>query len=414
MAIERATTLYPRNGTVVDTGTGIEVRLLSATQTGTNEVNQSVQYTHTQDSTNRTFIPNSLGSTSVRDARSLQKCGWGLRLTEDTTPTDDTNCNAYVYPTSAVITAEMTANQSGGTYVLGTWTPTMFVGLFSYNPATDTGTLIANAASDQAGGIEQTWTVGTGADLGTYKTVQATIPLPSGGQIAQGEILLLQIGTNAKTIPDPTVGTATWTLTLRINNATSKMVFGGVRQSCAFTLNTVGDALLSDNMAAGLSRSATGDGVGDFTRAATVSKTFDLAGDGVTSMARALDISRDATGDGISSMTRTVVAAKSFTVLGDGVVDRMLAASMSRSATGDGVASSSKATIASKTFSLSGDGTITEVHPVQAYRTFSLVGDGFIPTNGVNGSSITVPLDELPDGTGSTIINKTDIYVFDD
>lgn len=410
MAVERAATLYLRNDTTVDSGTGIDIRRLQSSQTGTNDVSQSCDATHTQDNVERTFDPGNANVTAVAAANAFQGEGWALRLTEDMTPADDTNCNVALVAQTPTMQINVTVNQTGGTYTTATWAPLFRAALFRYDPAANTGTLLASTNN----GNDTSWTVGIGSDLGTYKTVNLNFTLP-GGAFPQGEILLVQVGLNTGTIPNPTLGTATWTVTLRLNNAVSRLVLdSGLIQSCFFVNDIVGEGVVTrGGHALEIARSAVGEGVVTATKVATVSKAFDLIGEGVVTHAKAVALERSASGEGIVSMTRTVVAAKSFTAEGEGVVTRTVAAALERSATGEGTVTVAKAVVASKTFNVTGEGTVTEVHPVQAFRTFTITGEGYLLTSGPNATTITLPIDELPaEGGGVTIIRR--FLVIDD
>ncbi len=333
MAIERADVLYPRNSTTVDTGAGIDIRLLDETNGGTNDATQTVVATHTQDSAERTFDPATGGVTAAEVATLLQRKGWALELANDMTPTDDTNCNAMLKAGNLVVTVDVTIDQAGGTYASGNYGPLWRGALFRYNPSTDTGTVIAFGQATPT-----TWNINpTLGDLGTFKQIAIPITVGSDVEFPDGEILLLQIGLWTGTIPNPTLGTATWTYTLRVDGANTNINFAanqGIRQTCAFTNSLLG---IGTPARGGLEitqpRTAIGKGELTYTKAATVTKTFNLVG----------------------------------------------------------------------------KGSITEVHPVQAFRTFNLVGVGEILKSGANASTITLPIDEVPDGAGG---GPTTTYIF--
>lgn len=216
MGIETAAVLHLRDDTTVDTGVGINILLLSASTTGFGPAEQSASATHTQDSVERTFDPLVANVTNTNHAGdTLFKRGWALRLTDDMTPSDDTNCNAALTAGDATINLVCKINQTGGTYAGGNYGPTWRASLWRYNISADTGVLIA------AGSVATpTWgyTPASG-DLNTYKNVVININVPSIVEFQPGEVLLLQVGLNTGTIPNPTLGTATWTYTLAIEPA---------------------------------------------------------------------------------------------------------------------------------------------------------------------------------------------------
>lgn len=235
MGIQTAAILYPVNTTTVDTGTGIDIRLLDSAEAGADDDTQTAQATHAQDDVERTFDPATGAVTNTNNAgTTLFKMGWALRLTEDMTPSDDTNCNAVLTSGSLNFTLSVCIDQTGGTYTAGNYGPTWRASLWRYDPATDTGTLIG-ASSDGATSWNYTPAAG---DLGTFKSVNMVLSVPSQVEFAQGEILLLQVGLNTGTVPNPTLGTATWTYKLRVDNSGTNITFAasqGIRQVCFTT-----------------------------------------------------------------------------------------------------------------------------------------------------------------------------------
>ncbi len=408
MGIQRAATLYPVNTTTVDTGTGIDIRLLDSAQAGADDDTQTATATHTQDNVERTFDPATGGVTNTNNAgTTLFKTGWALRLSEDMTPADDTNCNAFLTTGNFVLNLQVAVNQSGGTYASGTYAPLWKMSIWRYDPATNTGTAIGGTSNNSL-----SWNIApVGGDLGTFKniglTINSAVFFPNGVEFAQGEVLLLQIGLNTQTIPNPTVGTATWTYTLRVDNANTNITFisgQGIRAACALSNSLVGVGVPTRSVLSEIARTA--DGRGIVTRgASSLALSRNAIGVGTISRVLALALERSAVGAG--TVTRTLAGALARSASGSGVVMRTLALALERSADGRGAISSSKATDASKSFDLIGTGTITEVHPVQAYRTFSLTG------NGVVSGRIEIPIDEVPEGGGGTTVVRRKIIVYD-
>lgn len=225
MAVNQALTFFPVNTTTVDTGTGIDVRYL-ATTTGSADSTQTASFSHTNDNVERTFDPATGGVTNTNNANTTMfKLGWALGLASDMTPTDDTHADAFLPTQNVTIGVTVNCSQTGGTYTSGTVAPTFRVSLWTYNPATDTGTLIA------AGNITSiTWdlTPVTG-DIGTAKNATVTFSVPATvfGAVkgTAAEVLYLQVGFNTGTVPNPTLGTAAYTMTLTVGTSTTKVTF---------------------------------------------------------------------------------------------------------------------------------------------------------------------------------------------
>lgn len=264
MAIQLATTLYPDNGTVTDnTGAGVDVRLLNSTNPATNTANTAAA-THTNDNVERTFQPDLLGVTNTNDANTtLLKNGWALRLSNDMTPTDDTNFDAFLPAQTVTVQMNVNATQSGGTYASGTFAPTFKASLWRYNPATNTATLIAVGIT---AGI--TWNVApVGGDLGIAKTASITISVPAtvfeASKGTAAEVLYLQLGFNTGTVPNPTLGTATFTVTLTTGNANSNVALGiGLTQLGYMVGSGAGVGAASGSGAPVLPTSGSASGVG--------------------------------------------------------------------------------------------------------------------------------------------------------
>lgn len=408
MAVERAATLYLRNDTTVDTGTGINIRLLDDVNGGTDDVTQTITAANTEDSVLKTFEPGVTGVTAVADPDTLQKKGWALRLAEDMTPGDDTNCGVFTPAQTFTVNLDVSLAWTGA--IVANPTPIFKVAVVRYNPSTDNGTVWAQGSQSQA------WQALT--ENGTFKTVAVSVTRGSNLSYAQGETLLLQVGVNTGTLPNQLPSGGTYTFTLRINNATTRIAWaadGHPHVFCTLSGSTVGAGESSrGGLAIDEPRTVTGDGDPTGTRTVVAAKAFDVIGDGDTSHLKAAELAaRSALGDGIAAMTRAVVAAKSFDAVGDGAAaDVVRAVALARDTTGDGDPTGAKAVTAAKEFALDGDGVITEVHPVQAFRTFALTADGEVLMSGPNGSTITLPLDELPTGEESPTVIRP-VFIFD-
>lgn len=248
MAIQSATVLYPVNTTTVDTGAGIDVRFLDSA-TGSSDATQTANFAHTNDNTERTFDPATGGVTNTNNANTtLFKLGWALRLANDMTPADDTLCDAFISAGTLTVGLVMSANQTGGTYASGTFTPTFRASLWRYNPATDTGTLIASGTSNST-----SWnaTPATG-DLGTAKNISISIVVPAtvfgASKGTAAEVLYLQVGFNTGTVPDPTLGTGAWVMTFTVGTANTNITMAAgqsLAQVCYMVGTGVGSGVAS-------------------------------------------------------------------------------------------------------------------------------------------------------------------------
>lgn len=377
MAILRDSPLFLRNDVTNDTGAGIDIRDLQATQTGVNDDTTTAQFTNANDSVNRTWDPATAAVTNTNNAETtLFKTGYSFSIA-NMTPGDDTNCNAFLPEGTATINMQCTCTMTGTAPLTAGPQLTFKGSLWRYNPTTDTGVLIAGGAA----GATVNWTsASVGNDLGTYKDCSFTIDVPAGGiEFAQGEFCLLQVGFFTNNVPNPLTGSSTYLCILRTMNTGTKITWDtgqSMLQVCTLSTNLVGDGVTARSFDAAIPRNIVGDGVLTAAKAGSISKTFDIVGDGAVTRAFNAAIPRSLVGDGVLSESRVVNAAKSFSLVGDGEVTRVLDAALSRSATGDGTVTATKATAATKTFSLVGDGVIVESRAVQAQRAFDLIGDG--------------------------------------
>lgn len=247
MPIEQAATLFPDNGTTIDSGGGVDIRRLNAANPGPASANQSVAFTHANDNAERTFDPVNNNVSTDADAHTLIRTGYALRLAEDMTPADDTNCDAFLLAQSVTLTVQTQA-EATGSYLAGTYTPTMKASLWQYDPATNAGTLIATGSDDSV-----SWTVGALGDIGTLKVSTITMAIAEPVQFDQGKTLLLQIGLNTGTVPNPTLGTGNWTHRLRVGDATNQTRIDfadrGVRTLCPTQGVAAGDSAAFANAA---------------------------------------------------------------------------------------------------------------------------------------------------------------------
>lgn len=379
MGIQRANVLYPVNTTTVDTPTGGDIRLLDSAQAGATDDGQTCQAQHTEDNHSRTFDPATLNVSANQAPQTVVGKGWALRLTEDCTPTDDTNCNAYVPAQTPTVNIRVSVTQSGGTYAAGTYGPTWAAALWRWNPSTDTGALLMWGTNSAT-----TWNYNpVGGDLGTFKNI--AIPLSVGGgnaiEFPQGEIPLLQIGLGVGTIPNPTLGTAIWTFRLSVDHADTNLTWGsslGLRQKCALTDTTQGRGSILRVVAPAIARDVVGKGAVTESRVVVASKEFTLDGRGAVTRVMELELDESLIGVGTATEGRAVIASKEFTLDGRGSVTRVLALALDLDVFGVGTADAQKTVLASKEFTLDGRGVPTYSKLTQAVREFSLAGKGVV------------------------------------
>lgn len=403
--IERANILYPVNSTTVDSAAGIDIRLLDDVEGGATDSTQSVRFTHTQDGQERTFDPANALVTTETDPLTFQGEGWALRLADDMTPPDDTNCNAYLNAGTLAVNVRALLAMAGGTNLGGNTVITFRASLWRYNVTSNTGTLIAS------GSQAQTWdTSALGAENNTRKDTAISIAVASNAEFLADEILMIQIGCEGTTLPNASIGTTNFDITLDVDDASTNIDFAlnqGIHIICGLTGNLIGKGTaLESGKAIVEDFNLIGVGTVTSSKATIASKSFDLIGTGTVSHTKAIAEDFDLVGVGTATSTKITTAAKSFDLTGTGETSRLIVVGITEDLVGKGEVTSVKATTASKTFDLTGVGTITELHPVTAYRTFNLVGKGEVPLSGANGGTITLPLDEVPTGSGSTIITN--------
>lgn len=417
MGIQRADILYPVNTTTVDTAAGIDIRLLDSAQAGATDTSQSCRWLHTNDGVERTFDPASALVTAVANANSFQGEGWALRLSDDMTPTDDTNCNSALLAGTLVVSVRALLNMNAGTGNLGgAENFTMRASLWRYDTSANTGVLIAS------GSAAQSWdTSALGGENNTIKDTAISIVVPSTVEFLANEVLLLQLGALSGTLTNPLTGTTNFDMTLHVDDANTNINFAasqGIRQVCVFTTNLAGKGTAFENAKAiTMSDDLVGDGVLAYEKSANINKSFDLAGKGEVTDTKDVKLNDlNLTGKGTPTMSRVVAASKTFNLVGKGTAfESGKAIAIAKSLVGKGTVTLVKQSLINKVFNLVGKGTLTETHPVQAFRTFNLIGKGTLIASGLNASTIEIPIDEVPTGGGgTTIIIKKNIIVLDD
>lgn len=312
MSLTTATVFYLLNSTTVDTGTGIDVRFLSDTASSL-DTTQTATATHTQDNVERTFDPATTGVTAANDSTTLQKLGWGLRVTNDVTPTDDTNCNAVLPAGTMTVNFSMALGWTGTP--LGNSTPIGKASIFRYNPTTDSGTLIASGQTTFAA-----WNALT--ENNAVKSVAISIVVGSNTELLQGETLLLQLGVNTGTLGNPLTGTITYTFTPQLGTSGTNVTLASgqdIAQVCYMTASSSGVATPSGSGALVIPTSGSSSGTG------TVSGTFVATGvmAGSSSGVAAASGSFGAVGEttGSSSGTATVSGSTAMVAPTVGTVD---------------------------------------------------------------------------------------------
>lgn len=315
-------------------------------------------------------------------------------------------CNAILNSGTATVNTQCLLNMNGGTNLGGNTVITFRASLWRYHTITNTGIAIAS------GSQSNTWdTSALGGENNTRKNTAISISIASTVVFLENEILLLQIGCEGTTLPNATLGTTNFDVTLDVDTANTDLQFAAnqwIHQACNSLDALTGKGTVTRQFAASVIRTATGKGQAILQKSVTASKTFSLTGKGIVTRTVAIAEDFDLVGKGTVTMNRTVLASVTTTLIGKGTVTRQFNAGIVKTATGIGVAILQKSVTASKTFSLTGKGIVTDTHLVQAYRTFNLIGKGEILVNGPNGSTITIPIDEVPEGGGGTTIE----YIF--
>lgn len=416
MAVTTATTLYLRNDTTVDTGTGVDVRVLSSTAGSTDETT-SIRWAHTQENTERTFDPATALATNTNNAgTTLFKMGWALRLSEDMTPTDDTNCNAMLQAGSVSVPLDLRINMNGGTNLGGTNLFTIRASLWRYNPSTDAGTLIA------AGSVQGSWQTGGLGENNQYKTYAVPITVAAPVEFSQGEILLLQVGCASQALSDPTLGSTNFDMTLRLASISLVSMTSGMHLTTlgAFTGSSAGVATVSGSASPVLNTIGTSTGTGSAaavgaSRADTVGASAGVSStDGVMSSV-AGTIGNSA---GVSSVSGVLNGIGSM----QGTVDASSSASGVMGAIGGMTGSVAGSSSASGVMGATGGmtGTAPGSALAQGYMS-SLSGtvgnaNSAASVNGVGGAVVgTVGTVEIGSGSSSeTIIKRTTLLLFDD
>lgn len=218
MPLQTADPLYPVNTTTVDTGAGIDIRLLDSAQAGATDSSQSVRFTHTQDGQERTFDPGNALVTTETDPLTFQGEGWALRLTEDMTPIDDTNCNAVLPAQNVTINVRALLSMNGGTNVGGNTVITFRASLWRYDTVANTGVVIDTASQSQ------TWDTSTlGAENNTRKNTAISMTSVPQTEFLANEVLLLQIGCEGTTLPNASIGTTNFDVTLDVDDANTNL-----------------------------------------------------------------------------------------------------------------------------------------------------------------------------------------------
>lgn len=223
----KALTWYPTNDTVLDTGTGIDVRALTSTATGVMTQTQSWTATHQNDNVNRHWDPDTGGVTDGSDVNvTLLRRGWAIPTGD--LAAGDGRCRTLLPAQTVTVHVTMQLTWSGSP--AGGSTPQAKASLWRYDPATDTGVLVA------AGAVlfPNAWGGLGGESSGAAQTAAVPIAVPD-TIVEAGEVLLVQWGVGTQTLSNPVLGTVTFTGNLRIGlTTTSRVVFAqALRLECA-------------------------------------------------------------------------------------------------------------------------------------------------------------------------------------
>lgn len=394
MTLLRVTPLYLSNTVTVDTGTGIDVRALRSTN-GTTDSTQSILNSTQGSNAERCFDPANASVTVVTNASStLSKLGYGVPLAS--MGDGDSNCVTTLNSQTATVNWVGTAAGTGTGNVGANDVFTPRCSLWKYNTSANTGTLIV-------GGSGTAITISALiAYSGTAYTAAVTLSVPA-TTFAANEVLFIEMGGNLACGAGLLGGARTTTWTLSVDISTTNITLSqGLVKACVYSNDLDGRGTSTRVVAPAISRTAIGTGTPTSSKSTIASKSFTLDGRGTPTITKTVQaqrtfnlvglgtasrngliavlLPRDVTGTGTPTFSRVVVAAKSFTLDGRGTATSTKTIELTKSATGTG--------------------TITNIHPVQAYRTFNLIGNGHILTTGPNATTITLPIDEIPDGGG--------------
>lgn len=207
-------------------------------------------------------------------------------------------------------------------------------------------------------------------------------------------------------------GTATWTV-----GAAAQFVrvpAPGVRTAYTQSNDLIGKGVIlnPDLIIVLIERGVIGKGVPTHTKLTTASRTYSFIGIGTLSYTKVTQAQRTFSLIGKGTVTRTVNItpnARSLVGIGTPTYTRAVTASKTFSLTGVGTASRLGMIAVFATRDLVGKGVITYVKATNAARAFSVIGKGEVLKSGANASSITIPIDEVPEaggGGGTTIIRK--------
>lgn len=418
MPLNTADILYPLNSTTVDTAAGIDVRLLSEAQAGATDSSQSVQFTHTQDGAERTFDPANALVTVVANASAFQGEGWALRLAQDMTPVDDVNYNAALNSGTLAVNVRALLNASGGTNLGGVNTILFRASLWRYDTVANTGVLIAS------GSQSQTWDTSTvGAENNTRKNTAISINVANTVEFFANEVLFLQIGCQATTLVDATLGTTNYDITLDVDDASTNIDFALNQyiSQLGFLFGTsAGSASVAGSGAPVLPTSGSSAG------SATVSGTLIAFKLGTGSSVA----SATATGTGAAVKLSTGTANGSSTVVGAMIAFMLGTGTSAGSSTASGVGSAFKAAVGTAS------GIATVVGQLIAFKLGIGLAEGVATGSGSGGAvklgtgsssgvatatgatAIVNPTVGTvlvgSGGGGTTIIKKISNYLFDD
>jgi hypothetical protein len=200
--VDKSLVWYLRNDETVDTGTGIDVRVMRDSSS-TADSSQTWTSTNSQQGQFRVFDPATLGSNTNTDPFNVfTGRGWAIRPA-DSLP-DDPRCKLLVPAQMYRVNAVMALEWSGSP--VGDITIQCRVALCRYNPTTNTGSIIAASA-----GSFPSWNALGSPESGTQQSVAPQISVPT-TVLERDEVLMLQVGVRLTTTPGPLLGgTVTYT-----------------------------------------------------------------------------------------------------------------------------------------------------------------------------------------------------------
>lgn len=395
MAINKSLTWYPNNDTVVDSGTGLDVRAM-IDASGVNDTSQSWTATHSEDNQHRVFDPATEGTGSVTGDPNTTWHGVGWAIPLSALTPDDNRCKALIPAQSATCYMVMDLGYSGSE-PLGSSAPTGKCTLWKYNVTTDAATHIQyrQFTFSDWGGLG-------GTSYGLAQYIELTFDLPD-IIMESDEILVAQFGCYTGTLSNPLLGTTTYTANLHIGEADdTRFIFSKeIQLLCSHTDTHSADGSglkQSVSIVTDKALDADGDGAKSLI-IVSKEKNVDALGGG----AKILGVYYDDNSTGEISITRISNIGHSNTgeILGSGSKSLHLEKSVQSNA--DGESAFTRWWEAFRDDTASADGSTEFDRTVVFVRSATVNGEGY---SDPNEARISLPMSDLPTGSGTVNIRK--------